>query len=109
MRPAHELRGGFAEYEYVTPKTEVVKVPDEITDIEAIGVGCAFRSVVNGFERLNRYAPIGYQDDVIIQGAGPIVLYATISAATRGAGKVIVIGAPASRLELAEKWGQLTL
>lgn len=100
--PPAALRGGFAEYEYVTPLTKVVKVPDELTDEEAIGVGCAFRSVVAGYERLGG---VRLSENVVIQGAGPIGLYSCVLAAQGGAGKVIVIGAPAHRLELASKWG----
>ena len=105
MAPVAALRGGFAEYEYVIPETQVVKVPEDISDEEAVGVGCAFRSVVNAFERLSRYSSIGFQEDVVIQGAGPIGLYAAIVAANSNAGRVIVIGAPEKRLALAEKWG----
>jgi len=100
--PAETLRGGFAEFEYITPGTKVVRIPDELTDEEAIGVGCAFRSVVAGYEKLGG---IGFQENVVIQGAGPIGLYATVMAREGGAGKVIVVGAPRSRLELAKKWG----
>ncbi len=100
--PPVVLRGGFAEYEYVTPMTKVVKVPEELTEEEAVGVGCAFRSVVAGYERLGC---VGFQENVVIQGAGPIGLYSTLMAAEGGAGKIIVIGAPAGRLDLAKKWG----
>jgi threonine dehydrogenase-like Zn-dependent dehydrogenase len=100
--PPIALRGGFAEYEYVTPLTKVVKVPEELTEEEAVGVGCAFRSVVAGYERLGG---VRFQENVVIQGAGPIGLYSCLMAVEGGAGKVIVIGAPAGRLELATKWG----
>jgi L-iditol 2-dehydrogenase len=100
--PPEALRGGFAEYEYVTPATEVVRVPDELIEEEAIGVGCAFRSVVAGYERLGG---IRFQENVVVQGAGPVGLYSLLIAAEGGAGKVIVIGAPEGRLELAKKWG----
>jgi L-iditol 2-dehydrogenase len=96
------LRGGFAEYEYITPITKVVKVPNELTEEEAIGVGCAFRTVVAAYERLGG---ICFQENVVIQGAGPVGLYALLMAVESGAGKVIVVGAPAIRLELARKWG----
>jgi len=96
------LRGGFAEYEYITPITKVVKVPEELTEEEAIGVGCAFRTVVAGFERLGK---IAFQDTVLVQGAGPVGLYSLLMAGATGAGQVIVVGAPQKRLELAEKWG----
>ena len=89
--PPVALRGGFAEYEYVTPVTKVVKVPDELTEEEAVGVGCAFRSVVAGYERLGG---VGFKEDVVIQGAGPIGLYSTVMARESGARKIIVVGAP---------------
>jgi len=96
------LMGGFAEYEYLIPKTEVVKVPDELTEEEAIGVGCAFRTAVAAYERLGG---IGIQDDVVIQGAGPIGLYSLLLAVEGGARKTIVVGAPQARLDLARRWG----
>lgn len=96
------LRGGFAEYEYVTPLTNVVKVPEELTEEEAVGVGCAFRSVVAGYERFGK---VGLMEDVVIQGAGPIGLYSTVVARESGARKIIVIGAPKNRLQLAKRWG----
>ena len=96
------LMGGFAEYEYVIPLTEVVKVPEELTEEEVIGVGCGLRSVVAAYERLGK---LGLQDDVVIQGAGPIGLYSLVLAIESGARKTIVIGAPRERLDLARKWG----
>ena len=96
------MKGGFAEYAYITPLTKVVKVPDELTEEETIGVGCAFRTVVGGYER---FGGIRFQENVVIQGSGPVGLYAALVAAEGGAGKVIVVGAPAGRLELAKKWG----
>jgi threonine dehydrogenase-like Zn-dependent dehydrogenase len=96
------LRGGFAEFEYLTPLTKVVKVPDELTEEEAIGVGCAFRTVVGGYER---FGGIRFQESVVVQGAGPVGLYSALVAAEGGAGRVIVVGAPATRLDLAKRWG----
>ena len=100
--PREALMGGFAEYAYITPATKVVKVPDDLTNEEAVGVGCAFRTVVGGFER---FGGLRFQENVVIQGSGPVGLYATVMAAEAGAGKIIVVGAPANRLALAMKWG----
>jgi threonine dehydrogenase-like Zn-dependent dehydrogenase len=60
---------------------------------------------VNGFERLNRYSAINTADTVVIQGAGPVGLYSAVMASQSAAANVIVIGAPAARLEFAYKWG----
>jgi threonine dehydrogenase-like Zn-dependent dehydrogenase len=89
----------------ISPTTETVLVPPTVLDEEAIGVGCAFRTVVSGFERLQRHSPIGTADTVVVQGAGPIGLYSTLLASFSGAARVITIGAPAERLELAKEWG----
>jgi len=96
------LTGGFAEYEYVVPKADVVKIPDELTNEEVIGVCCAFRTAVAAFERLGE---LGIQSNVVIQGCGPVGLYSTLLSANGGASQTIVIGAPALRLDLAQKWG----
>ena len=100
--PPVALRGGFAEYEYVTPTTNVVRVPDELTEEEAVGVGCAFRTVMGGYER---FGQVELMTDFVIQGCGPIGLYSTVVARESGARTIIVVGAPKNRLELAKKWG----
>ena len=97
-----QLMGGFAEYEYVIPSTNVIRVPDELTEEEVIGAGCAFRTVIAAFERFGGLRP---QDDIVIQGAGPIGLYSLVLALEGGARKSIVVGAPQKRLDLAKKWG----
>ena len=96
------LMGGFAEYEYVIPPTDVAKIPAELTEEEVIGVACAFRTAVAAFERLGG---IDTQDDVLVQGAGPIGLYSLLLAIEGGARTTIVVGAPKARLDLAKKWG----
>ena len=65
-------------------------------------MGCAFRTAVGAYER---FGGIRFQENVVIQGAGPVGLYAAVIAAEGGAGRVIVIGAPETRLDLALKWG----
>jgi L-iditol 2-dehydrogenase len=96
------LTGSFAEYEYVIPRAQVIKIPDELTNEEVVGVCCAFRTVVAAFERLGS---LGIQSSVVVQGCGPVGLYSTVLAAESGASQVIVIGAPKLRLDLAKKWG----
>lgn len=100
--PPH-LMGGFAEYIYLIPKTQVIKVPDELTNEEAIGVCCAGRTAASTYETISGGARV--QETVVIQGAGPVGLYSCVLFREGGASKVIVIGAPQNRLELAKKWG----
>lgn len=96
------LMGGYAEYAYVLPECDVVKVPDAIPSSLAAASACSLRTAVHGFERVGG---ITTQDTVVVQGAGPVGLWSTVMAAEAGAGQVITIGAPAVRLELAAQWG----
>ena len=103
--PPKALRGGFAEYELVTKGTDVVKIPDTVTDEEALGVGCAFRTVVNGFDKIMKYGGVPTGATVVVQGVGPVGLYSVVMAAQTGAAKVIAVDGVESRLEFARKWG----
>src|SRR5215469_4566151 len=96
------VTGAFAEYSYVFPGSGLVKVPDAVKDHWASAASCALRSVVHAFERLG---PLREPEIVAVQGTGPIGLFSVAMAARSGAAKVIAIGAPADRLEVAKKWG----
>jgi L-iditol 2-dehydrogenase len=95
------LTGGFAEYGYVFPTSGRVRVPDELEDEVAAAASCAMRTIVHGFKRL------GDIEDavVVVQGSGPLGLFALAKAVTSNAREVIVVGGPAGRLELASRWG----
>lgn len=96
------LWGGYADYSYIIPKTDVVKVPDELSNEEVVGIACAFRTSMAAYERMGGYIP---GESVVIQGSGPIGLYALALAVAGGAGRIIVIGGPSERLAMARKWG----
>jgi threonine dehydrogenase-like Zn-dependent dehydrogenase len=96
------LTGGFAEYCYVFPRSGRLKIPDEIKTEWAAASACALRTVLAGFDRLGR---IGHWERVVIQGAGPLGLFATVAAKRAGAREVIVIGGPDERLAVARDYG----
>jgi L-iditol 2-dehydrogenase len=96
------LVGGFAEYCYVFPTSGRVRVPDAVPDALASASACALRTVIHGFDRLG---PVDDRHSVVIQGAGPLGLFALAYALCSSASKVIVVGGPAARLEVAERWG----
>ncbi|WP_154755962.1 zinc-binding dehydrogenase [Amycolatopsis pithecellobii] len=96
------LTGGFAEYCYVHPRSQLVKVPELLEPALASSATCAFRTVVHAFETAGRVAPT---DTLVIQGSGAVGLYATAYAKMVGIPQVIVIGAPTERLNLATQWG----
>jgi L-iditol 2-dehydrogenase len=100
-RPPH-FNGGFGEYTYVWPKSGRLRVPDDVKSEWASAASCALRTVINGWESLGI---VDYRHTVVIQGAGPLGLFATAVAATHRPKKLIVIGGPAARLEIAQAWG----
>lgn len=102
---AYELRGGYAEYEVVLAGTDFVRVPDDVTDEEAVGACCAGRTVVCAFDKLYSCGGIRQGDTVVVTGVGPVGLYAIVMAAQSGASKVVAVDISKPRLEFAKKWG----
>ena len=96
------LLGGFSEYGYILPEAGRLKVPDNVSNELASLSSCALRSVMNALSQLGAVDPT---ETVVIQGAGPLGLLATANAKVRGARKIIVIGAPQARLDLAREFG----
>jgi threonine dehydrogenase-like Zn-dependent dehydrogenase len=96
------LLGGLAQHSYVLPGSGRVRVPDAIPDDLASMASCALRSVVNAVEQAGR---IGPEHTVVVQGAGPLGILATGLFAQAGAGRVITVGAPDARLEIASEFG----
>jgi len=73
-----------------------------VSDEAAAAAGCAFRTMVHAFDRLGR---IDSRQTVVVQGSGPLGLFATVLASLAGAYRIIVIGGPTQRLNLAQQWG----
>jgi threonine dehydrogenase-like Zn-dependent dehydrogenase len=96
------LLGGCAEYHYFPPRASLIRVPEEVTSPLAASAACALRTVIHGFEQLGR---IDNHETVVVQGAGPLGLYAASLAKDHGAKQVLLIGAPAGRLAVAKGFG----
>jgi len=93
--------GGWAERIYLKPGVKILRVPDSLTADEVIGGGCG---LFTGFAAVERSGLV-MGDTVLVQGAGAVGLATAAFAALRGAEQVILIGAPATRLELASRLG----
>jgi threonine dehydrogenase-like Zn-dependent dehydrogenase len=96
------LSGGWAEYIYLQPGSAVFKLPDGITSEQAIALGCAGPTAVHGVLEI---VGIGVGETVVVQGSGPVGLAAAMYAQLAGAARTIIVGGPASRLELAREIG----
>lgn len=102
--PPHFL-GGYAEFHYLRPRTTIFKIPDDLPTESVIGAGCALNTAIQGVERTG----IQWRDTVVVQGAGPVGIAALAVAKSAGAGRVIVIGGPAARLQMASRFGASTV
>lgn len=96
------LLGSVAQYMYVPPECQIVRVPDEISSATAAAASCAYRTIMHAFDRLGA---IKSHETVLIQGSGPLGIFAGAVAREHGAKRVLMIGAPAGRLAIARKMG----
>lgn len=94
--------GTFGEYAYIPPRAGRVVVPSGIEDTWAAAASCALRTSVRAFERLGGF---DVAETVLVQGAGPVGLFAVAMASALGARRVIVIDGSAERLAVAREWG----
>src|SRR3954451_2232425 len=95
------FRGSFGDYFYLWPNMAMFKLPDHVTDAMVVSANCALSQVIMGLERVQ----VSLGDQVVIQGAGGLGVYATAIAKERGAAQVIVIDGIDERLELAQSMG----
>jgi L-iditol 2-dehydrogenase len=100
--PPH-LFGGWSEYMYVLPGTQLYRVPDELPD--EVAVLTEIMSVTHGFEAARALAPGRFAETVAVMGVGPLGLCHLIKARLLGCGLLIAIDRFASRLALAADFG----
>ncbi len=93
---------GLADYAYVTPGAAKLRIPEEVKDTWASMAGCAAKTVLRSIDRVGG---IRAGSTVVIQGSGALGIFATAAAKLSGAAKVITVGAPVARLEMARKFG----
>ncbi|MBK9170060.1 MAG: zinc-binding dehydrogenase [Bryobacterales bacterium] len=98
---APHLRGGYAEAILLRPGTALYRLPDHLPTEAVVGAGCGLVTAIHGIER----CPIEWGDVVVVQGSGPVGLAALAVAREAGAAKVVVIGGPPHRLEIARRFG----
>lgn len=99
--PPH-FTGTFAEYAIVRPDAGRVRVPDGVESAWASAGSCALRTVVKAISLAGR---ISHDDAVVVQGAGPLGLFATAMLSLHEPRALVVVGGPQERLDLAGAWG----
>jgi len=93
------LCGGWAEQIYLKPGTRCIRLDGEPETFMA--GGCALPTALHAIER----GDIAIGDTVLVLGSGPVGVNAIIVALMRGALRVLCIGAPANRLDVARQAG----
>ena len=96
------VSGGWAESIYLRPGSTVLRLPDGVSARDTISLGCAGPTVAHA---LLRAVPPRVGDCVVVQGSGPVGMAAAMFAQLGGAAKVVMVGGPSSRLELARSMG----
>lgn len=96
------ISGGWSDYMYLQPRSVIVKLPDGVRTKDVVALGCAGPTAVHGVLDEVR---VRVGDTVVVQGSGPVGVAAAIYARFAGAGKVVLVGGPASRLEQARDMG----
>jgi threonine dehydrogenase-like Zn-dependent dehydrogenase len=94
--------GGQAQYVRAPfAGVDALKLPDDISDLQAVPLADALATGYQGAEMCNLQGG----ETVVVFGAGPVGLYAMRSAWLLGAGRVIAVDKVDYRLEWARRWG----
>ncbi|QBI18568.1 alcohol dehydrogenase [Egibacter rhizosphaerae] len=96
------LSGGWADAIVLRPGSSVLRLPAGVSALAAISLGCAGPTVAHALGRVPAAIP---HATVVVQGAGPVGLAASMMAIQLGAARVVVVGGPPRRLEIAEELG----
>jgi 5-exo-hydroxycamphor dehydrogenase len=100
--PSEPSHATYNSHVWLRAGAPFFRVPESVPPLALIAFGCALPTMLQANERAGR---IGLGDDVLIQGAGPVGLAATVIARASGAQRIVVVGAPAARLDMARRLG----
>jgi L-iditol 2-dehydrogenase len=95
------LLGGWSQKIYLKPGVKILKLPPNLSAKDFIAGGCGAPTALHAVER----ATIKLNDSVVIQGSGPVGVFAAFFAMLSGAGQVIVVDPSPIRLQAAEMIG----
>ncbi len=95
------LSGGFATDILLRPGTAIYRIPDSVTDTEAVSANCALSTVINGLNA------IGTQSGAtaVVHGAGMLGIYAACYLREQSYRVVAVVDKNPRRLQVAEQFG----
>lgn len=100
-REAPYLNGCYSEYIILVPSTDLFVIEDEIRPEILVSASCSGATMAHAFDM----AQLQVGDIVLIQGPGPLGIYAVAFAKAQGASSIIVIGGSQSRLNQCKRFG----
>ncbi|MGI0092339.1 MAG: zinc-binding dehydrogenase [Nitrososphaerales archaeon] len=96
------LRGGYGEYVHLMPRAGIVKITDKKLAEKGMLAVLGNATVSYGLEKAGG---VNAGETIVIQGSGPIGLAALVQSKLHSAHKIIMVGAPEGRLNLAKSLG----
>lgn len=93
---------GYREVASLSALVPFFRIDGDVTDEELSAFGCALPTAISG-QRCAGQIEAG--QTVVVQGSGPVGIASAMVASLSPARQIIVIGAPANRLELAREFG----
>ncbi len=97
------LTGGLSQYVHIHPaRPWLLRVPDDMSTERALVSVIGNHTMHRGIQRMGG---VQLSDTVVVQGSGPMGIGGLIQSKIAGAERVIMIGAPKYRLELAKEMG----
>ena len=95
------LNGGFSDQICLRPGTAIYRLPDTVSDVQAVPLNCALATVLGGLATVE---PIE-GSSAVVQGAGLLGIYAVCCLRERGFEIVACVDRVAERLRIAETFG----
>lgn len=93
------LFGCYAEAVVLLPEVEVLKIPRNVDPASVVIASCSGATAMNALDSLSE--PLAGKT-VVIQGVGPLGIFAAVAAKSMGASIVAVIGGSPERLSVAK-------
>jgi len=95
------LLGGWAESLWMKPGVHMLRLPEELDETTFIGGGCGLVTALHAVDR----AEVRLGQSVAVLGVGPVGQSIVALSMLSGAGRIVAVGDPASRLDFARAMG----
>lgn len=95
------LNGCYSEHIILAPRTNLFLVDKHIDPAVLVTASCSGATIAHAFD----LTPCKPGDTVVVQGPGPLGIYAVAFAKAHGASQIIMIGGSPERLSLSSEFG----